>query len=132
MRAAALFITALLCSACGVDDPASDSGVVTSNAGLFAAETQFDPDPPVVGKNSLSLRLQTRDGVLVEEADINAEPWMPAHSHGVAVRPVVRAEGDGVFLVDELRFTMPGTWEVRIDIEVSNVRDSLVVSADVQ
>jgi hypothetical protein len=132
MRAFVLLTSALLFSACGVEDPAVDSGVVTSSAGLFEATTEFDPSPPAVGKNRLTLRLQTRDGAAVQEAKISAEPWMPAHSHGSAVRPSVQTEGGGTFVVDDLRFTMPGTWQVRIEIDANGLRDNLVVSADVQ
>ncbi len=132
MRIAIPFLLALTVGACGVEDPADDSTGLKSQAGHFEATANFEPSPPAVGKNRLELELRNEDGSFLEAAKLEAEPWMPAHGHGVPVRPSVKEMGAGVYSVEDLRFTMPGTWEVKVQIQAGQVDDSLVVKTDVQ
>jgi hypothetical protein len=44
-------------------------------------------------------------------------PFMPEHGHGSSVRPAVSAKGNGVYVVSNLYFPMPGVWRVTIHIE---------------
>ncbi|MEZ4225547.1 MAG: FixH family protein [Polyangiaceae bacterium] len=119
-------------AACGVEDPAADDGIVVSASGRYELSAAFSPDPPQVGANTWTLDLRTRAGVPVVDAALTAEPWMPVHGHGVPVVPKVVAEGEGSYRVENLRFTMPGTWEVRVELSTDEDKDQLVVRSDVQ
>ena len=51
---------------------------------------------------------------------------MPQHNHGLPTAPeVTRYLGEGRYLVEGLRFHMPGWWELRLDISVGDARDSV-------
>ena len=41
---------------------------------------------------------------------------MPAHGHGSSTEAVVHEVGEGLYEVEDLSFSMPGIWEVRIDV----------------
>ena len=50
---------------------------------------------------------------------------MPAHRHGMNYRPSLHPLGDGRWRVDGMLWHMAGAWELRFDVEVAGVRQSL-------
>jgi hypothetical protein len=54
----------------------------------------------------------------VADAQINVNGGMPAHDHGLATSPrVTRYLGEGQYLLEGVRFHMPGEWLMKLDIQ---------------
>lgn len=129
-----LFVAIFGLVACGSESEAgsADLSGVSSKNGAFSATFTPSPNPPVTGENSLGIALADAKGAAVSGAEIEIEPWMPAHGHGSSTKPVVTELGEGKYRADSVTFTMPGTWELKIDVEASSVADSFVVTYDVK
>ena len=98
----------------------------------YHATISPSPAPPVAGDVSLDVLLMdhaTMEGV--EGATLVVEPWMPAHNHGIEGTPAVSDDGGGTYTVD-FAFSMPGVWEVRIDIDGASGVDRVVAELEVQ
>ena len=107
-------------------------GPRVSDQGLFEAHVTPEPAEPTTGQNELMIHLMDADGAAVAGAALAVEPWMPAHGHGSPEDPVVTEDGDGMYTVTNLVYSMPGHWEVRIDIEAGQQSDLLVLEYDVE
>ena len=85
---------------------------------LFAAcsrpEVQVEyPDggPPLNQFFSMTIKVDP------SHADsIHVDADMPAHGHGMIVKPVVTQEEPGVWRVDGMKYHMPGAWELYVDL----------------
>jgi hypothetical protein len=51
-----------------------------------------------------------------DEVDLVVDAAMPAHRHGMNVRPKVARGGDGTFSVRGMRLHMSGEWEMYFDV----------------
>ena len=61
--------------------------------------------------HSWRLRLTDADGAPLSNASIEVRGGMPDHDHGLPTRPEVTGEVEpGVYLLQGLRFHMPGRW----------------------
>ena len=55
----------------------------------------------------------------VQGASISVEGGMPEHDHGLPTQPQVTEEiKPGVYLIEGIRFHMPGAWQMLFSIEV--------------
>ena len=126
---------AFLFAGCG--DDAEDNGGDDGVSGLYHGEqglsidAAFSPDPPRQGDVDLSLDM-TIDDEALEGAEIIVEPWMPSHGHGSNTDALVHEEGDGLYRVDDLSFSMPGHWELEIDVEWGEHSSTVVIDIDVE
>lgn len=49
------------------------------------------------------------------DADVRFDATMPAHQHGMNYDVVITPISDGMFLVENVVFHMPGVWELSVD-----------------
>lgn len=84
----------------------------TSEQGLFEISYSSDLGSiPVNQMQSWTLHVTTAEGQPVENATIIVDGDMPQHGHGLPTRPqVTRYLGNGDYLVEGLKFHMPGWW----------------------
>jgi cytochrome c peroxidase len=67
--------------------------------------------------HSWQVKLATAAGVPVRGARIGVQGGMPQHGHGFPTQPrVTREIEDGTYLLEGMKFSMTGWWEVRLDI----------------
>lgn len=67
--------------------------------------------------HSWTLQVVDAQGAPVSAARITIDGGMPQHGHGLPTRPVVTKQlGDGVHLVEGMKFNMGGWWVVKVDI----------------
>lgn len=85
-----------------------------SEAGDFIISASIDPDPPIVGRHTMTLSVTDLSSTPVLEASIEVDPQMPAHGHGSNETPLVTEIGEGTYEAYPVTFTMPGTWEVTV------------------
>jgi hypothetical protein len=70
-------------------------------------------------------------GSAITGAQLDAEPWMPSMGHGSPVKPSTTEIGAGEYRIEDLSYTMPGKWEVRVDVSAGGVTDRFGVGLDV-
>lgn len=81
-------------------------------------KSQVEP-LPLNRIHSWLLHVQTADAKPVEEANIKVDGGMPAHNHGLPTQPVVTEIGNGDYLVQGLKFSMTGHWEIWFEIQAA-------------
>ena len=105
---------------------------------LIAALGSEDPDFELEAGNDLYLHLRSQLQPLVinqihswhlelsnaagavQGANINLKGGMPEHDHGLPTQPMVTEEiRPGVYLIEGVRFHMPGAWQMLFSIEVN-------------
>lgn len=106
------------------------SGVFEGEHGLLV-EATLSPDPPRAGEVDMEMELSV-DGEALEGADVEVEPWMPAHDHGSNTDPVVDEHHAGHYVVDDLTFSMPGVWELRVVAQWDGGDDEVVWDFEVE
>jgi YtkA-like len=64
------------------------------------------------------VRLATPAGAPIAHARIKVDGSMPQHGHGLPTRPQVTQElSDGSYLIEGMKFSMTGWWEIKLAIE---------------
>lgn len=134
----ALFLLAGL-SACGGDDDADaahheqhgDTLLVSDN-GHFQAELHAMPEAPVTGVNMVHLKLLDAQNAPVSGATIEVEPFMPGHGHGTPEVPSVADDDEGMYTISNIKYTMPGAWELRIDVSAGGIQDRIIADYEVK
>jgi hypothetical protein len=68
--------------------------------------------------HSWTIELKTAEGHSVDKASIAVDGGMPQHGHGLPTSPVVTENlGDGRYLVEGMKFNMPGWWTVTVHVD---------------
>lgn len=91
---------------CGSADAPSDDGKLFSVASEPVAA-------PRRGANTFRIRVATLGGQPVLGAKVEVLATMPAHAHEAPV-PHVTDEGHGLYVVEDVIFSMPGLWQIRV------------------
>ncbi len=106
-------------AACGddTDDDTTTTDDTTQTAAEYTFATVWNPDPPIVGTNTLTVTLTDTLGNPVIGATVVVTSTMPMHGHGTNVEPVVTETSDGVYTATPVAFTMMGAWETLITAE---------------
>ncbi len=98
-----------------------------SAQGLYRGTYTPGLDPITIDKlHSWTLHLETADGRPVESATIGVHGDMPGHGHGLPTTPIVSPQDShGDYLVEGMKFQMPGWWYVSFDISANGKQDTL-------
>jgi hypothetical protein len=81
---------------------------------------------PVNQIHAWTLHVETADGRPVESATILVDGDMPQHGHGLPTEPQVTADlGNGDYLVEGLKFHMPGWWVMDFTIDADGQSDTV-------
>ncbi len=99
----------------------------TSMMGLFTVSYEKTVSPiPVNRIISLELTVNYADGRPVKDAVIKILGDMPEHGHGFPTEPEVSGTmTDGKYLVEGLKFSMPGWWVVTFHISAGEMMDQV-------
>jgi hypothetical protein len=97
----------------------------SSKAGLYRTTLVPGVDPLTVGSiHSWTIELETADGRPVEHAEIAVDGGMPQHGHGLPTSPKVTQNlGRGHYLVEGMKFNMPGWWTLTVHVDGAAGRD---------
>ena len=106
----------------------------TSMNGQFTVSYKSDVHPmPVNRLLSWNLNVRTADGKSVKNAQIKILGDMPEHGHGFPTEPEVSGTmEDGQYLVEGLKFSMPGWWVVTFHITAGDMMDHVSFNLLVQ
>ena len=99
-----------------------------SAKGIYAVAITPEAEPVPQGLlHAWVLTLNTSDGKAVEDAEIQIGGGMPDHNHGLPTSPQVTDYlGEGRYLVEGVKFTMSGWWELRFGIAAAAGVDDVV------
>ena len=82
---------------------------------------------PLQKIHSWTVHIEYSNGKPVENVKIYIHGGMPAHRHGFPTRPRVNKYlGNGDYLIEGVKFSMIGDWEMRINIKEPDRRDRAV------
>lgn len=90
-------------------------------------------DQPLKVRSMQSIRFAIADsaGRAVDGVAITVDGGMPQHGHGLPTQPrVTQALGQGVYVVEGLKFNMGGWWELKFRIDGAAGRDSITFNLD--
>jgi hypothetical protein len=93
-------------------------GPRTSSAGRYTAT--LEPEASLRPRKLMTMQVAVKDGngQAVDGAAITVDGGMPQHGHGLPTRPrVTRSLGNGVYVIEGVRFNMGGWWELRLAID---------------
>ena len=107
------------------------TGCASPPAGLDLALTRSTADqkylvtlqpparPPAINQlHSWQVRVATAAGMPVAQARIQVDGGMPQHGHGLPTRPqVTQALPDGSQLIEGMKFSMTGWWQIKLAID---------------
>jgi len=103
-----------------------------SGSDRFRVSMRSNVDPvPLSQIHSWTLHLETPEGVAIDNAQIGVYGDMPAHRHGLPTKPKVTENlGGGDYLIEGVKFTMPGRWQLILIITADGKRDKAKFNVD--
>lgn len=82
---------------------------------------------PMQKIHSWTVHVEHADGKPLENAKIYIHGGMPAHRHGFPSQPRVKKYlGNGDYLIEGIKFSMIGEWEMRVNIKEQTRRDRAI------
>ncbi len=108
----------------------STIGPWTSRSGDLQISYSSNLEPLTINQiHNWILYIATNEGTPVADAGLTIQGGMPEHDHGLPTRPrVTRYLGDGKYLLEGMRFHMPGAWEIQVTIDALGKQDAVVIS----
>jgi len=108
------------------DSAAIDATTRWSEHRRFRVHYETTPVPvPLLTVHQWTVTIADPDGRAMTGALLTVLGGMPAHGHGLPTVPTVRELGGGRYLVEGLKFHMPGAWVVAFRIKAGAVVDSV-------
>jgi hypothetical protein len=93
-------------------------GEASSQRGRYRiAVRPSEPSAPRGQLHEWIVRVERTDGGPARLHHVGFDGGMPSHGHGFVTTPrVTRDLGGGEFLVEGVKFHMPGAWELRVTV----------------
>jgi hypothetical protein len=91
----------------------------------FVVALQPPATPPAINQmHSWQIKLSSPSGEPIRHAHISVDGGMPQHGHGLPTRPQVTQElSDGTYLLEGMKFSMTGWWEIKLAIQSAEGAD---------
>jgi len=127
---AATFVIATCSAFTGCMTPPSNLDLArekASEAGLYkVAIVAPEPTPAVNQLHAWKVKLARADGAPVKGAQFTVGGGMPQHGHGYPTKPrVTRELEDGTYLLEGMKFSMTGWWDLKLGIQASSGSDKV-------
>ena len=82
--------------------------------------------PAINQIHSWQVKVSSPTGVPVSHARIDVDGGVPQHGHGLPTRPQVTRElADGTYLLEGMKFSMTGWWEIKLAIDAPEGADKV-------
>jgi YtkA-like len=93
----------------------------------FVVALQPPATPAAINQiHSWQIRLTTPAGLPIAHAQFAVDGGMPQHGHGLPTRPQVTRElADGTYLLEGMKFSMTGWWEIKLAIQSAEGSDKV-------
>ena len=121
-RTQAAGIVAFGLFAAGCSTPPTDLDLArekTSVAGIYRVALVPPAEAPAINQmHSWKVKVTSPSGTPVSSARLGVDGGMPQHGHGFPTKPRVTREVEaGIYLLEGMKFSMTGWWEVKLDIQ---------------
>lgn len=126
---------ATLLAACAAPPPDLDLSLRhTSAQGRYLVQMEPPAVTPAINQmHAWQIRLTSPDGTPVRNARIAVDGGMPQHGHGLPTRPQVSRElAAGTYLMEGMKFSMTGWWEIKLAIQAAGGADAVVFNTVVE
>lgn len=98
----------------------------TANQKYHVAVLPLAEPVPINKIHAWEIRLRTPSGEPVSGAKIGVGGGMPQHGHGFPTQPrVTRDLGNGRYLLEGMKFSMPGWWEISLTVATASDSDDV-------
>jgi hypothetical protein len=117
---ASLAVLAALVAGCGTPLTNLDLSLEKNSvAGVYRVALVPPAQAPAINQmHSWKVKLATPEGAPVHGAKFAVGGGMPQHGHGLPTQPrVTRELEDGTYMLDGMKFSMTGWWEVKLGIQ---------------
>ena len=128
LTSALSLIALALTTACAAPPTDLDLSLTRRTAeGKFLVALQPPATPAAINQiHSWQIKLTTPAGQPIAHARIAVDGGMPQHGHGLPTRPQVTQElVDGTYLLEGMKFSMTGWWEIKLAIQSDEVSDKV-------
>jgi hypothetical protein len=103
-------------------------GAIMSDNGLYQVVVVNDlSKAPLNEFVSIGAKVFGRDDQLIDGAVVTVNGGMPSHGHGLPTSPEAAETCGGSYLIEGLKFTMPGHWVIILDIVAQDGPDRVKV-----
>jgi len=113
----------------GAKPPASSEfglGPRSSAEGLYKATLKTEESLRPRKLQTIEVMVTDDNGRAVDGAAITIDGGMPQHGHGLPTRPrVTKNLGNGVYVIEGVRFNMGGWWEFKVTIATGRGEDTV-------
>ena len=133
----ALALLCVLASIAGCSTPPANLDLSLDKptaAGVYRVALVPPAQPPAINQmHSWKVKLATVDGAPVTHARFAIDGGMPQHGHGLPTQPRVTRELDpGTYLLDGMKFSMTGWWELKLAIDAAGGPDKVTFNTVVE
>lgn len=99
----------------------------TTRSGAFQVRIEPAERPiPLHKVHRWNVSVSDRAGRPVDNAVIRVDGGMPQHGHGLPTKPVaVAGPTTGTYLINGMKFSMDGWWEIKLEITAGDVSDGV-------
>lgn len=99
-----------------------------SNDGLYKVSLYSNTIPVPLRKiHQWTIHIERKDGTPVEDASVFVFGGMPMHNHDFPTVPKVKQYlGNGNYLIEGIKFSMIGHWEMRFNIKERHQKDRVI------
>jgi hypothetical protein len=128
-------ILALALAACAAPPSHLDLSLRQASAqGRYLVQLEPPAVAPAINQmHSWQIKLSAPDGTPVRNARIAVDGGMPQHGHGLPTRPQVTRElAEGSYLMEGMKFSMTGWWEIKLAIQAAEGADTVVFNTVVE
>ena len=120
--------TTLFLGGCMTPPPNLDLALEhTTTQGRYLVALVPPPEAPAINQiHAWKVKVALPDGQPVTAARIAVDGGMPQHGHGLPTQPLVRRQvGEGTYLLEGMKFSMTGWWEVKLALEAAQGPDKV-------
>ena len=111
---------------------AAAADTITKKAGDYAIDFTMDKNPPVMGKNNVTVGVKDKSGAAVTDAKVVVEYSMPAMSGMPAMNYKSTAQLKSENYVAVIEPSMAGPWNVAVKITRGGKTDTAKFTLDVK
>ncbi len=127
---AALFITGAALAVTGCMSPPAQLDLAlqhTTQQGRYVVTLEPPPRAPAINQlHAWKVKVESPAGEPVTTARIAVDGGMPQHGHGLPTQPLVRRQiSDGTYLLEGMKFSMTGWWEVKLALDAAQGPDKV-------
>jgi hypothetical protein len=99
-----------------------------TDTGYYSTELVLKPQKPKVGKNSAHLIIHDYEATDIPGLKITANLNKTGEEIKPDNQPTVKDAGRGLYIIENINFSEPGQWEMKLTIKGPYKKDTVVLS----